>query len=128
VELLGPPTPEVDIERYTKTAGTRGRLAQLGTDFATAPLEFTSAVVKRIRGHLDEIDEVRRDPHKRRKSTEGHRHQDVRNAWDKLDLGRQRTIVDVLLTIKVLPIGKCMGTVFKPRRRRPGLEVAAYAS
>jgi site-specific DNA recombinase len=115
VDLLRPPTPEVDTEALREERrALKDRLVALGKDFATAPPEFTKAAVNQIQDRLDEIDAALEDPGKVQIYEGVIGAKDVRKAWGKLDLGRQRTIVDALLTITVNPVGKGNGAVFDP--------------
>ena len=115
VDLLRPPVDAVDAEGLREERRSlRDKLAQLGKDFATAPPEFTQAAVKDIQGKLDAIDAVLTDPGKAAIFEDLIGAKDVRKAFDSLDLGRQRTIVDTLMTIRVLPVGKGTGRVFDP--------------
>jgi hypothetical protein len=115
VDLLRPPAPEVDTDALREERrALKDKLIALGTDFATAPPEFTKAAVNQIQGRLDEIDEALTDPGKAAIFEDVIGAKDVRKAFDNLDLGRQRTIVDALLTVSVHPVGKGCGAVFDP--------------
>ena len=115
VDLLKPPVDEVDANALRKERKKlTDRLVQLGTDFASAPPEFTRAAVTEIQTRLDEISEQLTDPGKARIYEGVIGAKDVRKAYVGLDLGRRRAIVDALLAITVNPVGKGTGSVFDP--------------
>lgn len=116
MELLRPPVDPVDAEALREERrALEDRLKQLGKDFATAPPEFTKAALADINGRLAEIKSALDDPGKAAVFEDVIGAKDVQKAWDKLDLGRQRTIVSALLTITVNPVGKGgTGPVFDP--------------
>jgi hypothetical protein len=92
----------------------RPKLAQLGADFAHARPEFRQAALAEIDARLDEIDALLLDPGKAEIFEGAIGVKDVRKAFNGLDLGRQRTIVDALVTITVNPVGKGTARVFDP--------------
>ncbi|WP_066914368.1 recombinase family protein [Mycobacterium interjectum] len=115
VELLRPAVEEVDAsELREQRRALKARLAQLGKEFASAPPEFTQAALGEITAKLAEIDAVLNDPGKAAIFEDVIGAPDVRKAFDSLDLGRQRTIVDALMTITVNPVGKATGGVWDP--------------
>lgn len=116
-DLLRPPVEEVDAaELREERRSLREKLAQLGRDFATADPAFTQAALAEINGRLDEIGRLLDDPGKAAIFEGVIGAKDVRKAFLGLDLGRKRTIVDTLLTVTVLPVGKGTGRVFDPGR------------
>lgn len=115
VELLRSPVEEVDGQALREERqALEDRLTQLGKDFATAPPEFTQAALAEIQTKLAEIDAVLQDPGKAAIFEDVIGAKDVGAAFASLDLGRQRTIVDALMTITVNPVGKGTGAVFNP--------------
>lgn len=114
VELLRPPVEEVDADalREERRALEDG-LAQLGRDFANAPAAFRASALADIQAKLDAIDAVLTDPGKAAIYEDVIGAKDVRKAFLGLDLGRQRTIVDALVTIKINRSGNT-GRVFNP--------------
>lgn len=115
MDLLMRPADEVDVNALRdERAGLHERLALLGKDFATAPTEFVQAALEVIRARLDEIDGTLVDPGRARAFRDVVGAKDVRKAFEQLDLGRRRAIVDALITITVMPVGKCAGPVFDP--------------
>jgi DNA invertase Pin-like site-specific DNA recombinase len=115
VDLLRPKVDPVDEhELREQRRALHESLVQLGKDFATAPPEFTKAALADIQAKLDNIDAVLLDPGKAAVFEGVIGVKDVRKAFLGLDLGRQRTIVDALMTITVLPVGKATGRVFDP--------------
>ena len=115
VTLLRPAVPEVDAEELREErAALHDRLKQLGRDFANARPEFRNAALQEVNDRLDAIDAALIDPGKAAIFEDVIGAKDVRKAFDSLDLGRRRAIVDALLTIRVLPVGKGNGPVFDP--------------
>jgi site-specific DNA recombinase len=115
VDLLRPPVDPVDAQALREERrALEDKLTQLGKDFATAPPQFTQAALAQINGRLDEICEVLEDPGKAAIFEGVIGAKDVHKAYASLDLGRRRTIVDALMTIKVMPVGKGTGPVFDP--------------
>ena len=115
VDLLRPPGPEVDTEALREERhALNDRLDQLGKQFASAPAAFKQSALTEIQTRLDEIEDLLADPGKVVIYDGVIGAKDVRKAWDNLDLGRQRTIVDALVTITVQPVGKGRGAVFDP--------------
>ena len=115
VDLLRPPVDEVDTEALREERrALKDRLEQLGKDFASAPPEFTQAALSDIAGKLGDIDAVLLDPGKARVFEGIIGADDVRAAFESLDLGRQRTIMETLMVVTVLPVGKGTGRVFNP--------------
>jgi DNA invertase Pin-like site-specific DNA recombinase len=107
VKLLLPDEPEVDTESLREQRrALEDKLEQLGEEFADAPPAFTQAALKDVKGRLDEIDAALEDPEKVNIYEGVIGAKDVRKAFLGLDLGRQRTIVDALMTITVNPVGK----------------------
>lgn len=114
VELLRPPVDEVDTAALREERrALRDKLKQLGKDFATAPPEFTQAALAEINARLGEIDAILTDPGKAAIFEDVIGAEDVGAAFEGLDLGRQRTIVDALLKVTVNPVGKG-ARVFSP--------------
>ena len=121
VDLLRPAVEEVDANALRAERKTlRDKLKQLGKDFATAPPEFTQAALAEINGRLEEIRGELEDPGKAAIFEDVIGAKDVRKAFLGLDLGRQRTIVDALLTPTVNPVGKGSARVFDPDAIEPG--------
>ncbi len=115
VDLLRPPVDEVDAAALREERrALRDKLKQLGKDFASAPPEFTQAALSEINGRLGEIDAQLTDPGKAQIFEGVIGAKDVGKAFDNLDLGRQRTIVDALMIITVNPVGKGTGGVWDP--------------
>ena len=115
VELLRPPVDPVDADALREERrALNDRLVQLGKDFATAPPEITKAALDDINGRLAEIKAALDDPGKAAIFEGVIGAKDVAKAFDKLDLGRKRTIVDALMTITVNPVGRGTGPVFDP--------------
>lgn len=115
VELLRPAVEEVDATALREQRrALKARLAQLGKEFATAPPEFTQAALADINAKLADIDAVLNDPGKAAIFEDVIGAPDVEYAFNRLDLGRRRTIVDALMTITVNPVGKATGGVWDP--------------
>ena len=116
VDLLRPPVDSWDANALREERhALRGKLKQLGKDFATAPPEFTQAALAKMdKGRVGEIEKVLTDPGKAAISEDVIGAKDVGKAFDSLDLGRQRTIVDELMTITINPVGKGTARVFDP--------------
>lgn len=67
VNLLRPPVDPVDAAALREEPrALKAKLTQLGTDFATAPPEFTQAALADIQTRLGEIDALLTDPGKAR--------------------------------------------------------------
>ncbi len=81
-------------------------LAQLGRDYANAPAAFRQSALAEINEKLDAIDAQLMDTVKVDVFEGVIGAEDVGATFESLDLGRQRTIVDALMTITVLPVGK----------------------
>lgn len=114
VELLAT-DEEVDRDALVEQRrALKDRLAQLGKDFANAPPEFTQAALNDVNEKLDAINAVLDDPGKARMFEGLIGAEDVHAAWESLDLGRQRTVVDALMTITINTVGKGSGRVFDP--------------
>lgn len=115
VELLISDDGEVDTGalREQRRALEDG-LVQLGRDFANAPAAFRQSALEDIQEKLDAIDVQLLDTVKVDVFEDLIGADDVRAAFDSLDLGRRRTIVDALMTITVNPVGKGTGRVFDP--------------
>jgi hypothetical protein len=115
VELLLADEPEEDAEtqREQRRALEDG-LARLGKDFATAPATFRQSALAEIQEKLDAIDDRLQDQGKVNVYEGVIGAKDVRKAFDRLDLGRQRTIVDALMTITINTVGKGTARVFDP--------------
>jgi site-specific DNA recombinase len=113
VNLLLPDEPEVDTEtlREQRRALEEG-LVRLGKDFATAPAAFTQSALDDINTQLADINAQLEDPGKVDIYEGVIGADDVAAAFDGLDLGRQRTIVDALMMITVNPVGKRTGAEF----------------
>jgi DNA invertase Pin-like site-specific DNA recombinase len=115
VDLMRPPVDAVDADALREERrALEDRLVQLGKDFANAPPAFTQSALAEINGRLDEIGRALEDPGKAAIFEGVIGAKDVRKAFLGLDLGRQRTIVDALMTITVNPVGKGTGAVFDP--------------
>lgn len=114
-ELLRPAVDPVDADELREQRrALNDRLAQLGKDFATSPPEFTKAALDDINGKLAAISAALEDPGKAAIFEDVIGTKDVAKAFNKLDLGRQRTIVAALLTVTVQPVGKGTGPLFNP--------------
>jgi DNA invertase Pin-like site-specific DNA recombinase len=114
VELLLPDEPEVDTDalREQRRALEDG-LVRLGKDFANAPATFRQSALSDMQEKLDVINAQLEDPGKVNIYEGVIGAEDVGKAFDSIDLGRQRTIVDALMIITINPVGK--GTpVFDP--------------
>jgi DNA invertase Pin-like site-specific DNA recombinase len=115
VKLLMPAIPEADAaELREERRALEDKLEQLGKDFASAPPGFTGPALKDIQEKLAAIDVALKDPGKAEIFEDVIGAKDVRKKFLGLDLGRQRTIVDALMTIRVMPVGKGTGAVFDP--------------
>jgi DNA invertase Pin-like site-specific DNA recombinase len=115
VDLLRAPVDPADTAALREERrALRDKLKQLGKDFATAPPEFTQAALAEINGRLEEIRVALEDPGKAAIFEDVIGADDVGKAFGSLDLGRQRTIVDALMVITVLPVGKGTARVFDP--------------
>lgn len=107
VDLLRPPVTEVDAEALRQERRSlKDKLVQLGKDFASAPPEFTQAALAEINDRLAEIDAQLTDPGKARIFEDVIGAKDVQKAFNSLDLGRRRTIVDALMTIAIKPVSR----------------------
>jgi hypothetical protein len=121
VELLLSDDDKVDFDTLREQRRVlEDRLAQLGSDFASAPPAFTQAALADIKGKLDAINGQLEDSGKVDIYEGVIGAKDVRKAFDGLDLGRQRTIVHALMAPRVLPVGKGAGRVFDPGSVEPG--------
>jgi DNA invertase Pin-like site-specific DNA recombinase len=125
-DLLAPAEPEADAaELREERRALESKLEQLGRDFATAPPEFTGPALKEIQGKLAAIDARLTDPGRAQIFEDLIGARNLRQKFLGLDLGRQRTIVDALMTITVRPVGKGTGAVFDPDaidiRRKGGM-------
>ncbi|KZS65574.1 recombinase family protein [Mycobacterium pseudokansasii] len=115
VELLRPAVEEVDATALREQRrALHARLAQLGKDFVSAPPEFTQAALADINAKLADIDATLNDPGKAAVFEDVIGAPDVERAFNGLDLGRRRTIVDALMSITVNPVGKGTGGVWNP--------------
>jgi site-specific DNA recombinase len=113
VELLESDNDDVDTDALREQRqALEDRLAQLGKDFATARPEFTQAALAHATEQLEAINAVLETPAKARIFEGVIGAKDVRAAFAGLDLGRQRTIVNALMAIRVKPVGKGTGPVF----------------
>jgi DNA invertase Pin-like site-specific DNA recombinase len=81
-------------------------LVDLGKKFASAPAAFRQSALDEIQEKLDAIDAQLTDAVKVDVFEGVIGADDVGAAFASLDLGRQRTVVDALMTITVLPVGK----------------------
>jgi DNA invertase Pin-like site-specific DNA recombinase len=81
-------------------------LAELGRKFAKAPAAFRQSALDDIQARLDEIEAALTDAVKVDVFEGVIGADDVAAAFAGLDLGRQRAIVDALMTITVKPVGK----------------------
>lgn len=117
VELVVSDDKEVDTNALREQRRTlEDRLEQLGMEFADG--KGSAATLRkatdRIAERLAEIDAQLLDTVKVNIYEGVIGADDVRAAFDGLDLGRQRTIVDALMTITVKPVGKGSGRRFDP--------------
>lgn len=113
VDLLLSDGEEIDVDALREQRrALEDRLAQLGAEFASAPPAFTQAALADIQGKLDTINAQLEDTGKVDIYDGVIGAKDVQKAFERLDLGRQRTIVHALLTVTVLPVGKGTGRVF----------------
>ncbi|MFZ0714788.1 recombinase family protein [Mycobacterium sp.] len=88
-------------------------LVRLGRDFATAPAAFRQSALDETNEKLAAIDAQLTDAVKVDVFEGVIGAEDVAAAFGGLGLGRRRTIVDALMTITVLPVGK-RARVFDP--------------
>jgi DNA invertase Pin-like site-specific DNA recombinase len=115
VELLRPAIDPVDANALrAERKEKRDALKQLGKDFAKAPAEFRQSALTDLQERLAEIDQLLTDPGKAAIFEDVVNADDPAKAFDSLDLGRQRTIVDALVTITVRPVGKGTARVWDP--------------
>jgi DNA invertase Pin-like site-specific DNA recombinase len=106
---------EVDTEPLREERqALNDRLVALGKDFANADPVFIQSALADINGKLKVINDILDAPAKVDIYDGVIGAKDVRKAFIGLDLGRQRTIVDALMTITVNPVGKGTGAVFDP--------------
>jgi DNA invertase Pin-like site-specific DNA recombinase len=113
VKLLESDEQDVDTAALREDRrALNDRLVQLGKDFATADPAFVQSALADINGKLAAINDVLEAPAKVDIYEGVIGAKDVRKAFTGLDLGRQRTIVDALMTITVKPVGKRTGAVF----------------
>jgi site-specific DNA recombinase len=113
VDLLRPPVEEVDAESLREERrALEDKLIQLGKDFANEDPAFIRSALAEINGRLAEIGTALDDPGKAAIFEDVIGAKDVRKAFMGLDLGRQRTIIDALMTITVNPVGKGVGARF----------------
>jgi site-specific DNA recombinase len=104
---------EVDTEAlHEQRQALNDRLVALGKEFATAPAAFRQSALVEIEEQLKAINDVLEAPAKVDIYEGVIGAKDVRKAFTGLDLGRQRTIVDALMTITVNPVGRGTGPVF----------------
>jgi site-specific DNA recombinase len=114
-DLLLPDVAEPDTEslREQRRALEAG-LAQLGKDFATAPAAFRTSALTDMQTQLDAVNAQLEDPGKVNIYEDVIGAHDVQEAFDGLDLGRRRTIVDALLSVTVNAVGRGTGGVWNP--------------
>jgi DNA invertase Pin-like site-specific DNA recombinase len=94
----------------------RAKLVQLGRDFATAPPEFTAAAVSDVNEKLEAIERQREDQERRRVLDDIPLGTDrVAEKVHKLPPERLRAVINALMAITVLPVGKG-NKVFHPDR------------
>jgi DNA invertase Pin-like site-specific DNA recombinase len=108
--------PVVAEKLDTEEAVLRAKLVQLGRDFADAPPEFTAAAVSDVNGKLDAIERKRQDQERRRVLDDIPLGTDeVAEKVHKLSPERLRGVINALMTVTVLPVGKG-NKVFRPDR------------
>lgn len=113
IKLLQPAVSEVDANALrAERKELREGLVRLGKDFATAPAEFRQAALTDIQTRLDEIEAALTDPGKAEIFDGVVGADDVDKEFRGLNLWRQRVIVDALMVIRVLPVGKGTARVF----------------
>jgi DNA invertase Pin-like site-specific DNA recombinase len=107
VELLVSDDEQVDTNALReRRRELEAGLAELGRKFAKAPAAFRQSALDDITEKLAAIDAQLLDTAKVDVFEGVIGAADVAAAFDSLDLGRQRTIVDALLEITVNPVGK----------------------
>jgi DNA invertase Pin-like site-specific DNA recombinase len=115
VDLLRPSVDEVDINALrAERKSLHDGLTQLGKDFAAAPAEFRQSALADIQSRLAEIEPVLNDPGKAAIFEDVIGAENVAETFDDLDLGRQRAIVDALMTITIQSVGKGTARIFDP--------------
>lgn len=123
VELLISQEDAVDTTALREQRRTlEHRLEQLGTEFADGeiPASTLRTATARINERLAEIDATLMDTVKVDVFEGVIGAKDVRKAFESLDLGRQRTIVDALMAPVILPVGRGTARVFDPEAISPG--------
>ncbi|RWA22570.1 hypothetical protein MELE44368_12405 [Mycolicibacterium elephantis DSM 44368] len=94
----------------------RSRLDALATDFAEGDLTASQlrTATERIKAKLSAVESQMFDANSRRMFDGLIGAEDVRAAFDALPLDRQRAVVDALLSVTIMPVGK--GRAFDPER------------
>jgi DNA invertase Pin-like site-specific DNA recombinase len=111
-DLVTDDRPDVDALREQRKA-LRDQQTALGVQHGLGNLSLAAftAADRTIAAQLDALDAVMNDADKAH-IFGGLIGGDVQAAWDGLDLDRQRTVVDALMTVTILPSGR--GKTFKP--------------
>jgi site-specific DNA recombinase len=109
VDLLAPPPPDVDTDalnaEVVALTSQLGQIADAYADQAVTLAQLTRAT-DRMKRRLSEVQRelasaVRGDPLAGLIGPDV----DVEATWRRLDLGRQRSILDALMTVTVMPTG-----------------------
>ena len=106
VDLLTPPTPDVDTAALAREASAvRARIIEAGDlweDGTLAAGEYRTRK-QRLQDRLDDIEGQQRAAVGRHPLARIAGHPDAKGVWDELDLGEQRAVLAALIVVTVLP-------------------------
>lgn len=115
IDLLVTDKKEVDTNALREERkALNDSLKQLGREFATAPASFRQSALEGIDMRLAEIEDDLNDAVKVNIYEGVIGAGDVAKAFAGLSLDRRRAIVDALMTVTVLPVGKGTARYFDP--------------
>jgi site-specific DNA recombinase len=107
-ELLRAPQTEDTAALRGEAQAARQRLEQIAVDFADGVLTAGQlrAMTERLRSRIVELDARLADAGRVDVLGPLVDRKDTQQAWDRLGVDRQRTVVDALMTVRVLPPGR----------------------
>jgi DNA invertase Pin-like site-specific DNA recombinase len=115
IDLLVTDKKEVDANALREERkDLNDSLKRLGRDFAKAPAAFRQSALDEIQTRLAAIEDDLNDSVKANIYEGVIGADDVAKAFDDLSLARQRAIVNALMVLTILPVGKGTGRFFDP--------------